>query len=127
MSEHGETLAAILGHIQAAGNVDLAAVVSLDGFLIDSARGPECDIDAEEFAAVVTNGVLVTQALGQELRRGAFDGAFFEYAQGTVIINLVADDVALVILTGADANLGRLRLLVRRYRAELAAATQAMV
>jgi predicted regulator of Ras-like GTPase activity (Roadblock/LC7/MglB family) len=48
MSE-GESLATLLGRLQVAGGVDLAAVVSIDGFLIEATHAE--GLDAEEFAA----------------------------------------------------------------------------
>lgn len=115
-----ESLATVLEHIQTAGNVDLAAIVSMDGFLIEAARSE--GINAEELAAVATNGLMVAQALGREIGRGGVESALFEYEQGTVIINALDDEIALVLLAGQGTNLGRLRLLARRYRDELLAA-----
>lgn len=122
-----ESLATILERLQTAANVDLAAVVSMDGFLVDSAAAQSGDgtMDAEEFAAVATNGLMVAQALGREIDRGGVDSAILEYERGTVIINALDEEVALVMLAGADVNLGRLRLLARRYRDELVAAANA--
>lgn len=122
-----ESLATILERLQTAANVDLAAVVSMDGFLVDSAAAQSGGdtLDAEEFAAVATNGLMVAQALGREIDRGGVDSAILEYERGTVIINALDEEVALVMLAGADVNLGRLRLLARRYRDELVAAANA--
>ena len=118
-----ESLATVLERLQTAANVDLAAIVSMDGFLVESAaaQGPDGAMDAEEFAAVATNGLMVAQALGREIDRGGVDSAILEYERGTVIINALDEEVALVMLAGADINLGRLRLLARRYRDELVA------
>lgn len=118
-----ESLATILGRLQTAANVDLAAVVSMDGFLVESAaQDSDGAIDAEEFAAVATNGLMVAQALGREIDRGGVDSAILEYERGTVIINALDDEVALVMLASAEVNLGRLRLLARRYRDDLVTA-----
>ena len=115
-----ESLATVLERIQTAGNVALAAIVSMDGFLIEAAQSE--GINAEEFAAVATNGLMVAQALGREIGRGGVESTLFEYQQGTVIINALDDEIALVLLAGQGTNLGRLRLLARRYRDELVAA-----
>ena len=115
-----ESLATLLGRLQVAGGVDLAAVVSSDGFLIEAAHNE--GLDAEEFAAVATNGLMVAKAIGLEIARGAIDSAIFEYASGTVVINALDDDLVLILLASPGVNLGRLRLLARRYREELIAA-----
>jgi hypothetical protein len=115
-----ESLATLLGRLQVAGGVDLVAVVSSDGFLIEAAHNE--GLDAEEFAAVATNGLMVAKAIGLESARGTIDSAIFEYDGGTVVINALDDDLVLILLASPGVNLGRLRLLARRYREELIAA-----
>ena len=84
-----ESLATLLGRLQVASGVDLVAIVSSDGFLIEAAHND--GLDAEEFAAVATNGLMVAKAIGMETARGAIDSAIFEYAGGTVVINALDD------------------------------------
>lgn len=115
-----ESLATLLGRLQVAGGVDLVAVVSSDGFLIEAAH--DDGMDAEEFAAVATNGLMVAKAIGLEIARGNVEGAIFEYSGGTVVINALDDDLVLILLANPGVNLGRLRLLAKRYRDELLAA-----
>ncbi|HEX5506055.1 MAG TPA: roadblock/LC7 domain-containing protein [Thermomicrobiales bacterium] len=122
-----DSLPAVLSRIQVAGNAELVAAASTEGFLIDAARRDDVALDAEEFAAVAVNGVMVAQALGREISRGAMAGAFFEYEQGTVIVSVLDDEVALVILAGKETNLGRLRLITRRYRDDVVQAARAAV
>ena len=115
-----ENLATLLGRLQIAGGVDLVAVVSSDGFLIEAAHND--GLDAEEFAAVATNGLMVAKAIGMESGRGTIDSAIFEYDGGTVVINALDDELVLILMASPGVNLGRLRLLARRYREELVAA-----
>lgn len=119
-----ESLATLLGRLQVAGGVDLVAVVSSDGFLIEAAHAD--GMDAEEFAAVATNGLMVAKAIGLEIARGSVDSAIFEYDGGTVVINALDDDLVLILLASPGVNLGRLRLLAKRYREELLAAAGAV-
>jgi predicted regulator of Ras-like GTPase activity (Roadblock/LC7/MglB family) len=119
-----ESLATLLGRLQVAGGVDLVAVVSSDGFLIEAAH--DDGMDAEEFAAVATNGLMVAKAIGLEIARGSVDSAIFEYSGGTVVINALDDDLVLILLANPGVNLGRLRLLAKRYREELLAAAGAV-
>jgi len=120
----GETLATLLGRLQVAGGVDLAAVVSTDGFLIEAAHIE--GLDAEEFAAVATNGLMVAKAIGREIDRGDIDSAIFEDASGTAVINALDEELLLVLLAGPGGNLVRLRLLAKRYRDELVVAAGAV-
>lgn len=119
-----ESLSTLLGRLQVAGGVDLVAVVSSDGFLIEAAH--EDGMDAEEFAAVATNGLMVAKAIGLEIARGNVDSAIFEYDGGTVVINALDEDLVLILLANPGVNLGRLRLLARRYRDELLEAAGAV-
>ena len=119
-----ESLATLLGRLQVAGDVDLAAVVSSDGFLIEAAH--DDGMDAEEFAAVATNGLMVAKAIGLEIERGDVESAIFEYGGGTVVISMLDDDLVLILLANPGVNLGRLRLLAKRYRDELLAAAGAV-
>ena len=121
----GDNLAGVLERLQLAGNVDLAAVVSTDGFLIESAAaqgGGDGAVNAEEFASVAVNGMMVARALGREIERGDVTDALLEYERGTVIIQTLDEEIVLVLLAAHDVNLGRLRLLARRYREEIVAA-----
>lgn len=119
-----ESLATLLGRLQIAGGVDLVAVVSSDGFLIEAVHNE--GLDAEEFAAVATNGLMVAKAIGLEMARGETEGVIFEYSGGTVMINALDEELVLILLASPGGNLGRLRLLARRYRDELIAAAGTM-
>lgn len=119
-----ESLATLLGRLQTAGGVDLVAVVSSDGFLIEAAHNE--GLDAEELAAVATNGLMVAKAIGMELNRGAIDSATFEYGNGTIIMTTLDEELVLLLLANPDVNLGRLRLLARRHHDELASAAGAI-
>jgi len=119
-----ESLATLLGRLQIVGGVDLVAVVSSDGFLIEAAHTE--GLDAEELAAVATNGLMVAKAIGMELRRGAIDSVIFEYGKGTLMMNALDEELVLLLLANPGVNLGRLRLLARRYHNELLVAAGAI-
>lgn len=119
-----ESLATLLGRLQIAGGVDLVAVVSGDGFLIEAAHTE--GLDAEELAAVATNGLMVAKAIGMELKRGNVDSVIFEYAKGTLLMNSLDEELVLLLLANPGVNLGRLRLLARRYHDELLVAAGAI-
>jgi predicted regulator of Ras-like GTPase activity (Roadblock/LC7/MglB family) len=119
-----ESLATLLRRLQIVGGVDLVAVVSSDGFLIEAAHTE--GLDAEELAAVATNGLMVAKAIGMELRRGAIDSVIFEYGKGTLMMNALDEELVLLLLANPGVNLGRLRLLARRYHDELLVAAGAI-
>jgi predicted regulator of Ras-like GTPase activity (Roadblock/LC7/MglB family) len=119
-----ESLATLLGRLQIAGGVDLVAVVSSDGFLIEAAHIE--GMDAEELAAVATNGLMVAKAIGMELKRGAIDSVIFEYGKGTLMMSSLDEDLVLLLIANPGVNLGRLRLLARRYHDELMVAAGAI-
>jgi predicted regulator of Ras-like GTPase activity (Roadblock/LC7/MglB family) len=119
-----ESLATLLGHLQIAGGVDLVAVASSDGFLIEAAHNE--GLDAEELAAVATNGLMVAKAIGMELKRGAIGSVIFEYDKGTIMMNTLDEELVLLLLAHPGVNLGRLRLLARRYHEELMVAAGAI-
>jgi len=119
-----ESLATLLGRLQIAGGVDLAAVVSSDGFLIEAAHTE--GLDAEELASVATNGLMVAKAIGLEIKRGAIDSVIFEYGKGTLTMHTLDEELVLLLLANPGVNLGRLRLLARRYHDELMVAAGAI-
>ena len=119
-----ESLATLLGRLQIAGGVDLVAVVSGDGFLIEAAHTE--GMDAEELAAVATNGLMVAKAIGMELRRGTIGSVIFEYDKGTLMMSTLDEELVLLLLANPGVNLGRLRLLARRYHDELQVAAGAI-
>ena len=100
-----EGLATLLGRLQVAGGVDLAAVVSIDGFLIEATHSE--GLDAEEFSAVATNGLMVAKAIGREIERGEIDPGFVithrlpleEAPRGFEIFKQKQDDCVKVVLT----------------------------
>jgi predicted regulator of Ras-like GTPase activity (Roadblock/LC7/MglB family) len=101
-----------LREIQQTHGLELAAVASADGLVVDSAAVDE--IDAESICSVAANGMLLMDALAQELGEEMPEITTLEYASHTVVMAPLDDDNLLVLLAGAGMNLGRLRLLVRR-------------
>src|SRR5205085_1752110 len=93
-------------------NLQVAAAVSMDGFLIDAARAEGVELDPEEFAALATNGVMVVKALGRGINLGDISSAIFEYRDGSVVVSTLDDDFALALLAGNEA-LRRIRGQVR--------------
>jgi len=121
----GTRLNELIQQLRDIDGIDLAAVVGNDGLLLaySAAEG----IDGEAVGAVSASGLLVAEAMGRELERGAIAQTTIEYEHGMVLLTPLDPDVALLVLARPDANLGRLRLLTRRARGELLRAVSAYV
>lgn len=59
------TLAESLQELQRSNGLDMVAVVSADGLVIDAAASD--DLDIESVCSVASNGLLMMESLGQEL------------------------------------------------------------
>ena len=109
-----DVLDEMLARLRSDNDLEFAGI-SADGMqvAIDSAEG----LDAERICATAADGYLVMTALGIELNRGDQHMLTIEYANGTVIVCPLEHGAVLVMLTGGNANLGRLRLAARRFQA----------
>ena len=117
------TLQTVLDTFRAIRGVDLAAIIGIDGLVIESAAAPGLDVDA--VAALAVNGLLLADALGREIGRGGAVQTMLEYEEGLLLIEPIGEDACLLVLSRARTDLGHLRFTARRYRADLAAALAA--
>lgn len=106
-------LTGLLQELQTGGNLRMAAVVGLDGLLIDEASTP--DFDAESVAAVAAPGLLMMGDLSQELDEGFAKVTTMEYENHIVVMAPLTEDALLVLVTDAGpTNLGQIRIRLRR-------------
>lgn len=112
------TLAESLEELQRSNGLDMAAVVSADGLVIDASATD--DVDVESVASVASNGLLMMEALGQELGEGVAQITTLEYDRHTVVMAPLDDESLLILLAGQGMNLGRIRIVLRRKLTELA-------
>jgi predicted regulator of Ras-like GTPase activity (Roadblock/LC7/MglB family) len=110
-------LSELLQQLRDIGGIDLASVIGNDGLVLASSAAE--GIDTEAVGAVAASGLLLAEALGRELERGAAVQTTLEFADGMALLMPLDPDVALLVLARPDANLGRLRLITRRARADL--------
>lgn len=101
-----------LQELQASNGLDLAAVVGSDGLVVDAASNP--GVDSEEVCAMAASGLLMMDALGRALDGGSARNAILEFDGHTVLMAPLDDDNLVVLLSGPDANLGRMRIVLRR-------------
>ena len=103
-----------------ASGLVMASVVGADGLMIDSAQ--TADIDAESFSAFAASGLLMMDALGQELGEGSARQAILEYGNSVVMLTPLQDELLLVTVARGESNLGRMRLVVRRFVEQVSSA-----
>jgi len=107
------SLGEALQTLRDASGLMMASVVGADGLMIDSAHAP--DVDAESFSAFAASGLLMMDALGQELGEGSARQAILEYGSSVVMLTPLQEELLLVTVAKGEANLGRMRLTVRRF------------
>ncbi|HYI14978.1 MAG TPA: roadblock/LC7 domain-containing protein [Thermomicrobiales bacterium] len=116
------SLADVLQELQASSGLGMAAVVSADGLVIESASNG--DVDVESLCSVASNGALVMEALGQELGETSSEMMTIEYGNHIVMMSSLDQENMLVLLAGPGINLGRMRIVLRRRAAALAEALE---
>lgn len=121
----GTRLTELMEQARDVDGIDAVAVIDRDGMLLAASTAEE--MDNESVGAAAASGLLVADALGAELSRGGSTQVTVEYGEGMVLLTPLDEDLALVIVASAMANLGRLRLLARRSRGDLLAAAKEFV
>lgn len=111
------SLTDVLRELQVSSGLEMAAIVSSDGLVIDSASNG--DVDVESFCSVASNGVLVMDSLGAEVGEQSSNMMTIEYGRHIVVMSPLDEENLLVLLGGADINLGRMRIILRRRTADL--------
>ena len=105
-------LADALRNLQTSSGLTMAAVVGSDGLVIESVA--DTGVDSESICSVAANGLLMMDALTQELNSSAATMMTLEYENDTVLLAPIDQDNMLVLLAGPGTNLGRMRILMRR-------------
>lgn len=104
--------------------VRAACLAGSDGFLIDSIFNAK--MEPELAGAIASAGFGASESIGRELGRGALELTILEFERGAVVIAPVGKNFLLVILTDKDANLGMLRIKIRKLGREIEAAADAV-
>jgi predicted regulator of Ras-like GTPase activity (Roadblock/LC7/MglB family) len=111
------SLREILNQLIEVSGVNAAVCVGRDGFVIEAASTQSSDTDA--IGAMVSTGMGSAESVGRELGLGVMDQAMMEYQNGIVLMTALGSEALLAVVAGKDANLGNVRLQVRRRVAEL--------
>jgi hypothetical protein len=107
----------VLKQLVEVAGVNVAVCVGRDGFVIDAASTQSADTDA--IGAMVSTGMGSAESVGRELGLGVMDQAMMEYQGGIVMMTALGSEALLAVVAGSDANLGNVRLQVRRRAPEL--------
>ncbi len=118
------TLNETVQRLQRDYGLEAALVVTTDGLLVEAAAASGTELDTEAIAANAVSGLLMLEALGHELASSPRQ-AIVEFDRHLVLVAPLDQDTALVLVASGSANLGRLRLALRRAGPQLAEALRA--
>jgi len=114
----------LLAKLSKLQGVSAACVAGYDGFLIDSIFNAK--VEAELVGAIASAGFGASESIGRELGRGALELTMLEFEHGAVVIAPIGKNFLLVVLADKDANLGMLRIKIRKLGREIEAAADAV-
>ncbi len=97
--------------------VNTACLVGRDGFLLHSVA--LSGIDAEMIGAIASSGFGASEAMGKQLQKGGMSMTMVEYDNGPVMFAPVGSEAFLVIIADKDANLGMIRLKIKKHAKDI--------
>ena len=97
--------------------VNTACLVGRDGFLLDSIA--ISGIDTEMIGAIASSGFGASESMGTQLGKGQLSMSMIEYDGGPVMLSPVGEDAFLVVVAEKDANLGMIRLKIKKHTADI--------
>ncbi|MEN8208911.1 MAG: roadblock/LC7 domain-containing protein [Candidatus Fermentibacteria bacterium] len=115
-----EELHKILEELVQVSGINVAVCVGRDGFVIDAASTGTSDTEA--IGAMVSTGMGSAESVGRELGLDEMDQAMMEFKGGIVMMTALGTDALLAIVAEKGANLGGVRLQVKRTVPKLIAA-----
>jgi predicted regulator of Ras-like GTPase activity (Roadblock/LC7/MglB family) len=101
--------------------VEAAVASDKDGLLLASAGIKEDDVgsDMDALGAVASGALSSAEMVGEEFKKGILERVVLEYDEGKVILQQVGKDVVLAIFASKEANLGIVRLTIKRKQQEI--------
>lgn len=94
-----------------------AMVVGRDGLILSQTGGIGEDVDA--IGAIASSTLKMPETLAEQLGAGKVVQVAIQLEQGLAAVEPLSDEYLLVVVTGADANLGLIRYAVKRHKEEL--------
>lgn len=116
MSATAEGLRAILEGLLKVEGVTAALVVGRDGFVIESATAAGEEVDSDVVGAIAASTLGSSDVMGGELHLGTLGSILIEFEQGPVAVTPAGSEAVLAIVGNRVANLGRVRIEMRRVR-----------
>lgn len=111
----------VLGDFLRVKGVAAAAVIGRDGFVIQSTKSDDVDMDA--LGAMVAAVVGTSESLAKEFSLGEMDQHLTEFGKGKVIMAKVVDDI-LAVFTDTSAVIGGVRYAIRKNMPHVVKALQ---
>ena len=118
--ENMATTREILSELAKMQNIEAVCLVARDGFLLDSIA--RSGIDREMIGAIASSGFGASSSMGRQLDKGAMQINMIEFEKGPVMFSPIGEDAFLVIVADREANLGMIRLKLKKHSGELALA-----
>lgn len=115
-----EGLRAILDGLLKVEGVTAALVVGRDGFVIESATAAGEEVDSDVVGAIAASTLGSSDVMGGELHLGGLGSILIEFEKGPVAVTPAGGDAVLAVVGNRLANLGRVRIEMRRVRAAVA-------
>jgi len=110
----------ILSELSKLENIEAVCLVARDGFLLDSIA--RSGIDREMIGAIASSGFGASDSMGRQLDKGTMLISMIEFDKGPVLLAPIGGDAFLVIVADKEANLGMIRLKLKKHSHELALA-----
>lgn len=110
----------ILNELAKLQSIDAVCLVARDGFLLDSIA--RTGIDSEMIGAIASSGFGAAESMGRQLDKGSLAISMIEFERGPVMLSPIGESAFLVIIADKDANLGMIRLKLKKHSGELLAA-----
>jgi predicted regulator of Ras-like GTPase activity (Roadblock/LC7/MglB family) len=118
--ENMATTREILSELAKMQNIEAVCLVARDGFLLDSIA--RSGIDKEMIGDIASSGFGASSSMGRQLDKGAMQINMIEFEKGPVMFSPIGEDAFLVIVADREANLGMIRLKLKKHSHELALA-----
>lgn len=117
MTTTQEKLEAVLVDLETAGGVDGSAIISRDGLVVVS-RIP-AEANSESFAALTATMAGAAETSVMLMDKGAPDSILVETEQVKLVTVGAGSELFLAVLGASDANLGMLRLAIKKAAGEV--------
>jgi predicted regulator of Ras-like GTPase activity (Roadblock/LC7/MglB family) len=101
--------------------INAAVVVGRDGFVIEGISN-DGKLDVEAVGAVISTGLGSSEMIGRELSVGTLTQSMIEYDGGVLVMGTLGKDSLLCLVCQPGANLGNVRLQMKKRSPELASA-----